>query len=391
MSGSDCKIIDNSSGIHSLAGFAFQIKVFAYFALCITKVNEFVEFETLDDINVKITPKNIDKKVDSFACNAKYDDENNLIQVKRTKLTQDDFNKTLYNWLLQSNKNTAITKYILFSDKEYNNLDLMFNNTAEELYNNAITTKKEKYNAIEVQIKNKYNDNLKAFKKDYDYINQHYSFIGDKNIDDLIYEQAKFRLLYNDNNKPLYKERLEFFLNTIQNNILEYINKKEPYILGNDNIIKIYEDMNSAFNENTYWPPYYSFKGKFDYVTLEHSDISNLRETQQLLHCNLQPQNAIERIKKLLYYKHFRSLSMENGKTSKPVNIENTTYDNFQSVLEELTEASKDTPKTRLLETEKRDNNYSPNDDIRKGSCIYLTGENISNQISWKDDINANN
>lgn len=148
--------------------------------------------------------------------------------------------------------------------------------------------------------------------------------------------------------------------------------------MGNDNIIKIYEDMNSALNENIYWPPYYSFKEKFDYVTLEHSDISNLRETQQLLHCNLQPQNAIERIKKLLYYKHFRSLSMENGKTSKPANIENATYDNFQSVLEELTETSKDTPKIRLLETEKRDNNYSSNDDIRKGSCIYLTGENIS-------------
>ena len=113
----------------------------------------------------------------------------------------------------------VLTKYILFSDKEYNNIDLMFSNTAEELYNKAITTKKEKSNAIEVQIKNKYN-NIEAFKKDYEYINQHYIFIGDKNIDDLIYEQAKFRLLYNDNNKALYKERLEFFLNTIQNNIL---------------------------------------------------------------------------------------------------------------------------------------------------------------------------
>ena len=70
MSGSDDKIINNSSGIHSLAGFAFQIKVFAYYALCITKVNEFVEFETLDDINVRLTPKNIDKKVDNFICNA---------------------------------------------------------------------------------------------------------------------------------------------------------------------------------------------------------------------------------------------------------------------------------------------------------------------------------
>ena len=390
MSESDDKIIKNySSGIHSLAGFAFQIKVFAYYALCITQINEFVEFETLDDVNIKITPKNIDKKVDSFTFNANYTNENNLIQVKKTKLVQDDFNKTLYNWILQTNE--SITKYILFSDGEYNNIDLMFNETVEELYNKAINTKKTKANAIEVQIRNRYNENFKLFKKKYDYIHDNYYFIGSQNIDDLIYEQAKFPLLFNENNKALFKERLEFFLNTIQNNILESINRKEPYILGNDNIIKIYEDMNSTLNENIYWPPYYSFKEEFDYITLEHSDIANLRETQQLLYCNLQPQNAIERIKKLLYYKHFRSLSMENGKTSKPINIENTTYDNFQSVLEEITDTSNDIPKTRLIETEKRNNDYSPNDDIRKGSCIYLTGENITHQISWKDDKNANN
>lgn len=73
MSGSDDKIINNSSGIHSLAGLAFLIKAFAYYALCITKVNEFVEFETLDDINVRLTPKNIDKKVDNSVIG-----ENNL-------------------------------------------------------------------------------------------------------------------------------------------------------------------------------------------------------------------------------------------------------------------------------------------------------------------------
>ncbi len=390
MSESGGKIINNS-GIHSLAGFAFQIKVFAYYALCITRVNEFVEFETLDDVNVKITSKNIDKKIDSYTCNAKYSDQNNLIQVKKTKLTQYDFNKTLYNWILQTNGKTSITKYILFSDKEYCNVDLMFNETAEDLYNKAINTKKVKINAIEVQIKNRFGEDFETFREIYNYIRNNYSFIGNKNIDDLIYEQAKFPLLFNENNKALYKERLEFFLNTIQNNILTHINKKEAYILGNDTIIKIYEDMNSTLNENIYWPPYYSFKENFDYITIDHSDIAGLRETQQLLYCNLQLQNTIERIKKLLYYKHFRSLSMENGKISKPMDIENTTYDNFQSVLEVITGTSNDIPKTRLFETEKMDNNYSPNDDIRKGSCIYLTGENISNQISWKDEKNVNN
>lgn len=93
----------------------------------------------------------------------------------------------------------------------------------------------------------------------------------------------------------------------------------------------------------------------------------------------------------MLYYKHFRDLSIENGKISSPNNIETTTYNNFQSVIEELLDTEEDKPKKRLIETEKRNNNHAPTDELRCGSCIYLTGENTTNQISWEDSRNANN
>lgn len=54
--------INDKSGINCLAGFAFQIKVFAYYSLLLQKQGDSVEFETIDDVNVKITDNNIDSK-----------------------------------------------------------------------------------------------------------------------------------------------------------------------------------------------------------------------------------------------------------------------------------------------------------------------------------------
>jgi hypothetical protein len=118
-----------------LAGFAFQIKVFAYYVLCLENNSESVEFETIDDVNVKISNSNIDAKADAFRCNAKSEQSNKLIQVKRTTLSQDLFNKTLFNWILQRDTGINTSQFTLFSEHSYQNEDKMFSKSAEELYN----------------------------------------------------------------------------------------------------------------------------------------------------------------------------------------------------------------------------------------------------------------
>ena len=42
----------NNSGIFSLSGFAYQIKVFIYYMALLQK-NQQIEFETLEDVNIK--------------------------------------------------------------------------------------------------------------------------------------------------------------------------------------------------------------------------------------------------------------------------------------------------------------------------------------------------
>ena len=45
--------VNDKSGLYSLAGFAFQIRVFFFYALQLENNNSFVEFETLDDVTIK--------------------------------------------------------------------------------------------------------------------------------------------------------------------------------------------------------------------------------------------------------------------------------------------------------------------------------------------------
>ena len=42
----------DSSGINSLSGFSFQIKVFVYYMLMLEEGMQ-IEFETLEDVNIK--------------------------------------------------------------------------------------------------------------------------------------------------------------------------------------------------------------------------------------------------------------------------------------------------------------------------------------------------
>jgi len=73
---------------------------------------------------------------------------------------------------------------------------------------------------------------------------------------------------------------------------------------------------------------------------------------------------------------------------SKCGDIETTAYENFEDIKEELQSTNTDTPQNRLKETTRASNSYAGSEQIRNGVCIYLTSNNVSDevQISWKDE-----
>lgn len=90
--------IPDESGINSLGGFAYQIKVFVSYMLSMDEGMQ-AEFETVDDIAIsKMTSDIIDDNEDKFRNLIVSANGIKAIQVKRTSITEKVAKQVLFNW-----------------------------------------------------------------------------------------------------------------------------------------------------------------------------------------------------------------------------------------------------------------------------------------------------
>ena len=76
----------DKSGIYSLGGFTYQIKVFAVQLIRLHKGDQ-LEFETLDDVTLPIKTTGIDEYCDKTVSYCSVESNYKAIQVKKTKVT----------------------------------------------------------------------------------------------------------------------------------------------------------------------------------------------------------------------------------------------------------------------------------------------------------------
>lgn len=374
----------DKSGINSLAGFAYQIKVFAYYAFDLEDDMQ-VEFETIEDVNFKMSvPEQIDKHSHKFVC--KVTGGNKAIQVKHTSISKAVARQMLLNWILLEGSSHKVDKYILFTDKSYQNNDDFFGEDAKILHKIVVESDK-KSNATISQVKNLYSSD-KSFKKIYNKIKEKFEFINLEDIDEKIDFKASvyFRKA---SNLIIFNQRLNEFLQHITYNILRAIEKKEPYILTYKEFINIVEDISNRFTFEITAPSYTDFK-KVNNINLEDCKISTSREFMQLKSCELPDHLLKQNLLYGMYYHQIVLKYMENNRANKIDEIEETTFEAFQNVKFKLKKMRTDTPYNRLEETKKYPNSYAQNDQIKYGASIHLTKENIGEkQISWEDNENA--
>lgn len=373
----------DESGIYSLEGFAFQIKVFAYYAFTL-KENNLLEFETIEDVNRKeINEKNIDEHSDNFKI---LSENNTAIQVKHTKIDKTKAEKIVLNWMHLEKTNLNIKKYILFSASKYHNTEeSIFIDDIKTLYNNVLISDKTNA-AIITKVKNEY-ESYTEFEINYNKIREKFRL---KNVDQIDVELENISALHfrRAANEVVFHQRLKQFLEYIQVEILKSISKRKPFQLSYKMFIKKIETISSNCTEDMYIPMYVDFKEK-QKIDLKDSSIYSTREYQQLVACGLNGERIKIQLTYGLYYNEFSMNNMELNRFNDLNNILETTYENFADAKDYLKNEGKDTPYYRLDETQKRQNSYAINDQIRKGSSIYLTKSNIEdNQISWKDEDN---
>ena len=150
----------DSSGIKSLAGFSFQIKVFCCLAAEL-KEGQQIEFESIDDV---ATSRNCKAdKIDNL--NGQILVQNyESIQVKHTKLSKSLANKVLYNWIQIENSSCNISRYTLITDEKYNNSDLLGTINIDDFINEVMSSTK-KANANIAKVKKILNDILESERK----------------------------------------------------------------------------------------------------------------------------------------------------------------------------------------------------------------------------------
>lgn len=378
---------NNDSGILSLGGFAYQIRVFVYYMSKMAS-NMQIEFETLEDVVVKNSNVDIflDTHSDKFRSLLKKESSYNAIQVKRTNIDNDTKQKILYNWLLLEARDAHVDKYILFTDDAYKNTDNLFDSTVVELFT-TITKSNKKGNALVSKVKEIYENDFYKFNEAYNKIKDTYSFISEKSLDNKIINGFAAIFHKEGITELIYGLRIKELIQFITYNILTTIDKKIPYIFTYKEMLQKAEDICDRIKDNYFEPDYTVFR-KINKINLSSQIPVNSREYKQLTACKLTMKRIEEHLIYHQYYKSIKYRYLEDNKMNVVENIERTTYDNFCDVKEYLEQNNMDKPSNRLSKTKERNNCYTARDQTRFGSCIHLTMDSTDDdlKISWEDE-----
>lgn len=376
----------DKSGINSLGGFSYQIRVFAYYLSKLEKGMQ-LEFESYDDVSLtKINPKVLESNEENFRSIISGSNTTSAIQVKRTTISKDTAQHILLNWIILEKSDVEIGKYILLTEKSYGNDDNIFNLSCKDLFLLVRKTTKSRKATIR-KVKDIFKENYEEFERVYESIKSKYSFEEKKDIDDEIAEvYLTLFKRYGVNNEVIYFQRIKALLEKVTNEIMECINKKKSYIMTYNTFMQLAERISIEISDDNPIIDYISFKRSCS-IDVNDESITELRQFKQLSLCEL-PSNLIQQhLVYCFYYDHFRFTYSEMNKINKIENVEEIAFENFTEIKFMLESNNRDTPRNRLEETKNKGNSYADNDQIKYGVIIHLTKNDTGEkQISWKEE-----
>lgn len=376
---------DSDAGIVSLAGYAYQIKVFIMLLTSLKK-GQRIGFETLDDVAIENIDTS-DKQTD-FCVKTQTDDieGTTVFQVKQTVVSASVSEKILYNWLIALTLHPEIANFKLYFAEGYTVDDEIFRDSPPKIYNKIVTSE-QRANALISKAKKIYKDNFPAFEHDYKHICEHYRSVSIKNIDHEIVQRLNTTLhLEASNISSVYAQRrVDELFTRVCGQIMSSIALRIPYTTIVEEYLQCCEGICHDIGPGRYAPDYSAFEQLHTKSYLD-KEIQESREYKQLEYCKL----SLPKIKKHLiweqYYKNLRSFYMRDALPNRINAIEDIAYENYGMVVEDLKDENIDTPSRRLRKTKEQGISYLTEEHSRWGAYVYLTGDDIPNRISWKDD-----
>ena len=372
----------DNGGIYSLAGFAYQIKVFVLNVLEL-KNGYTLEYETIDDVALKMAADKLDEHEDDL-CSIFTATSRRAIQVKKTQVTNSIAKKVVKNWILADKNNADIEQFVLVTDREVD-MDVFVDLDVDEIFkevnaatgNKSIDAKVKKIGYTETELKQKVRDivSMSSIQKY-------------ENIDTEIENKFNDFFIRYGVSEATYYIRIKEFLQQITVEILDAVGNGQPYLLTYESMSKIKNRIVTNYTDEK-WEPSFSQFRRLKKVNLEDLAVIKSREYRQLKTCeSLKEEDIYRHLQWGEYYVNSKRGYYERGMAFFVEDIENTAYDNFCDAKMELRNRVEDTPDNRLIETKSKSNSKAVDEQIRYGVCINLTSEDTdeSIQISCKDD-----
>ncbi len=378
----------NSSGIYSLAGFAYQIKVFVFY-LSQLREGYSIGYETYDDVSLHKSDKNISQQEDKLKTyNEIFNTDSGItaLQVKQTKLSAEDYEKVLFNWIILNNEQHDIEKYVLVVDKQFENIDCVFPSDYKVLFDKILSSNKNG-KALITKVKKLINGNYTLFCEICDKIKGKYEFKELETIENEIYDAFKELFNYGGVMDVTYRLRIRELVNYFSNEILSSVIERNVYKCDFSTFRHKIDEIHMSISDEKYNPASYSEFSRASSIDINNKDLIVSRQYIQLLKCKLPTSSIRDYLIKEEYYSSYKIRNLENMKKNLIEDIELTTYDNFTMAKMDLQFQGKDSAYGRLTETINRENGYTENIQLRHGSAIHLTKEETDPQkmISWED------
>ena len=375
----------NDSGLSSLSGFSYQIKVFIL-RLTQLQQGQRVEFETLDDVAVRSLSSKDSISDSCFKWKVDETSSIEVFQVKQTNVSESVRRQVLYNWLLAYNQKPDISKFTLYVAQGYSINEKAFTNDSEKEYQTIIESDKA-VTALVSRVKQIYKDDLTKFKRDYQTICSKSTIERLGDIDELIAEQliTPFHATAADIGKTYFEKRIAELFTRICARIMDRAGQRSPYVCVHAEYMQLCEEICKDISPTQYTPDYEAFRQVFSQDDLT-SEITNSREYRQLRYCKLSNSEILDHLSWEQYYQSIRQHYLADAKKEAISKTESIACQNHKDVVYELQDENKDTPRLRLIKTKRCEISTLHDEFSRWGTYIFLTQNDLPNKISWKDE-----
>ena len=375
----------NDSGLSSLSGFSYQIKVFIL-RLTQLQQGQRVEFETLDDVAVRSLSSKDSISDSCFKLSVDETSSIEVFQVKQTNVSESVGRQVLYNWLLAYNQKPDIAKFTLYVAQGYSINEKAFTNGSEKEYQTIIESDKAE-TALVSRVKQIYKDDSTKFKRDYQTIRSKSTIERLGDIDELIAEQliTPFHATAADIGKTYFEKRIAELFTRICARIMDCAGQRIPYVCVHAEYMQLCEEICKNISPTQYTPDYEAFSQVFSQNDLT-DEITNSREYRQLSYCGLSNSEILDHLRWEQYYQSIRQHYLADAKKEAISKTESIAHQNHKDVVYELQDDNKDIPRRRLIKTKRREISTLHDEFSRWGTYIFLTQDDLPNQISWKDE-----